>query len=250
MNLIQEIKRRVKKRFSDYKRSYFCYLYTDDLTIEDLLGISFDDYSDYIENYFDEKVNPSKGFHIDHIKPLSRALYDEEHTSFWHYTNTKPVNPRENKDKSNLFDFEYYFYGDRMGKPPIFKNPIYQLGTKGAKEHLFKKINYIRLLEHLVRLKLTNKNSRDKIDKLIFERTSKGIYINERYYDLKWEESLINQNYTISSFSKSYYFDLFEELKNPDYYIEYRDKYLENSILNDVQIKSIFDEWNTIKFSQ
>lgn len=82
----------------------------EDISIEDKLGIqSFLDYAKYIESTFTDDANMEKGFQIDHIKPLSRAITIEELKDFMHYTNTRAETKNRNEEKWKWFEFEYAY---------------------------------------------------------------------------------------------------------------------------------------------
>ena len=110
MNVRQNIIKRVKRRFSEKKNNFwnfYNYLHDDNFRLEEMLGLSFDDYTSYIINTFNDEINDVKGFHIDHIKPLNRSINEQEYIKLWHYTNTKAESPSKNTDKRDSFDYEY-----------------------------------------------------------------------------------------------------------------------------------------------
>lgn len=82
----------------------------EDVSTEDKLGISsYLDYAKYIESTFTDNVNMEKGFWIDHVKPLSRAITIDELKEFMHYTNTRAETKNRNEEKSKWFEFEYAY---------------------------------------------------------------------------------------------------------------------------------------------
>ena len=61
------------------------------------LGCTFNEYSEYLENQFNENMsweNYGEYWEIDHIIPLSKG-------GSFHYTNTQPLSVRENREKGN-----------------------------------------------------------------------------------------------------------------------------------------------------
>lgn len=71
----------------------------------DYLGISMDEYKKYLSSLFLEGMTwdnyGDRGWHIDHIIPLSSAKTEEELIKLFHYTNTQPLWADENLKKSN-----------------------------------------------------------------------------------------------------------------------------------------------------
>lgn len=61
----------------------------------DILGISIDGFREYLKSKFTERMNfdnyGKKGWHIDHIIPLSSANTEEEIIKLCHYTNLQPL---------------------------------------------------------------------------------------------------------------------------------------------------------------
>lgn len=75
----------------------------------DLLGCSLDEYRNYLESKFDDKMtweNYGKGnyWEIDHIKPCSSfdLSNEEEQKKCFHYTNTQPLPIIENQIKNRF----------------------------------------------------------------------------------------------------------------------------------------------------
>jgi hypothetical protein len=76
----------------------------DKRTIE-LIGCTFEEFKKHIEIKFTEGMNWGnrglKGWHIDHIIPLSSAKNEKELQTLCHYTNTQPLWWQDNLKKSN-----------------------------------------------------------------------------------------------------------------------------------------------------
>ena len=82
-----------------YKKNYSC---------EKLLGCSYNDYLIYIESKFDKWMTHDNfglyngtynyGWDIDHIKPLSKAITEEDIIKLCHYTNLQPLCSKINRD--------------------------------------------------------------------------------------------------------------------------------------------------------
>lgn len=72
---------------------------------EEILGCTLEYFIEYITNYNGNKYFiesfGKKGFHIDHIKPISLASTKEEIMALCHYTNLRPLFWIENIQKSN-----------------------------------------------------------------------------------------------------------------------------------------------------
>jgi hypothetical protein len=78
-----------------------------DRTIE-YLGCTISEYCDYLESKFDSNMtweNQGVYWEIDHIRPISSFdLTDEEQLyQCFHYTNTQPLNKKENRLKSDTY---------------------------------------------------------------------------------------------------------------------------------------------------
>lgn len=101
----------LKKRSKGWNGSFSPVSFAlEDISIEDKLGISsYIDYAKYIESTFTDNVNMEKGFWIDHVKPLSRAITIDELKDFMHYTNTRAETKNRNEEKSKWFEFEYAY---------------------------------------------------------------------------------------------------------------------------------------------
>lgn len=76
--------------------------------LEDIIGLSLDEYKKYIEKQFEEWMTWENWglytWHIDHIIPLSSAKTEEEVYLLWHYSNLRPLSAQENLKKSNKID--------------------------------------------------------------------------------------------------------------------------------------------------
>lgn len=103
--LALELESRMKTYSVNNELSFFI----DGIDIEELLGIDFYEYAKYFKQTFSDSANPSKGFQIDHIKPISRAITTDELKSFLHYTNTRAETYARNREKYNLFEYEYFY---------------------------------------------------------------------------------------------------------------------------------------------
>ena len=72
----------------------------------EILGCSFEEFRDYIEKQFDNKMNwDNQGsyWHLDHIKPVSLATTEQEIIKLNHYTNFQPLFWKDNLSKSNKY---------------------------------------------------------------------------------------------------------------------------------------------------
>lgn len=79
-------------------------------TIE-ILGCTFEEYKTHIENQFESwmnwsnygayKNNETRTWQIDHIIPISLAFTQAELIKLNHFTNLRPLDSKENLDKSN-----------------------------------------------------------------------------------------------------------------------------------------------------
>ena len=77
------------------------------LKSELILGCSFQEFRDYLEKQFDDKMNwDNQGsyWHLDHIKPVSLAATEQELIELNHYTNFQPLFWKENLSKSNKYN--------------------------------------------------------------------------------------------------------------------------------------------------
>jgi hypothetical protein len=76
-------------------------------TLEQIIGLSVDDYKKYIENQFEDWMTWENWglytWHIDHIVPLSSAKTEEEVYLLWNYTNLRPLSANENLKKGKKF---------------------------------------------------------------------------------------------------------------------------------------------------
>lgn len=78
-----------------------------DRTIE-YLGCSIEEYANYLESKFTPEMtweNQGTYWEIDHIKPIDSFDLNDENQLYeaFHYTNTQPLNWKENREKSNKF---------------------------------------------------------------------------------------------------------------------------------------------------
>ena len=61
---------------------------------EEILGCTFEEFNLYIEKQFDDKMNWNNYgsyWNIDHKKPISLAISEEEIIALNHYTNLRPM---------------------------------------------------------------------------------------------------------------------------------------------------------------
>lgn len=76
-------------------------------TLEQIIGLSLEDYKKYIENQFEDWMTWENWgrytWHIDHIIPLCSAKTEEEVYLLWHYTNLRPLSANENLKKGGKF---------------------------------------------------------------------------------------------------------------------------------------------------
>ena len=76
-------------------------------TLEQIIGLSLDEYKKYIENQFEDWMTWENWglytWHIDHIIPLCSAKTEEEVYLLWHYTNLRPLSANENLKKGGKF---------------------------------------------------------------------------------------------------------------------------------------------------
>lgn len=73
---------------------------------EDILGISFEEFKQYIESLFQEGMSWENygEWHIDHKKPVSWANSEEELYELNHYTNLQPLWATENLSKKDRYE--------------------------------------------------------------------------------------------------------------------------------------------------
>lgn len=79
--------------------------YTKKSRTYEILGCSYEEFRDYIENKFLEGMswdNRSE-WHLDHIKPISLATNEEEVIALNHYTNFQPLWASDNRKKGNIY---------------------------------------------------------------------------------------------------------------------------------------------------
>lgn len=75
---------------------------------QEILGCSFEEFKIYLEEQFDENMNwDNQGsyWHMDHKKPISLAMNDEEVYELNHYTNFQPLYWEDNLSKGNKYNF-------------------------------------------------------------------------------------------------------------------------------------------------
>lgn len=80
--------------------------------MEDILGIKFSDYLQYLENLFENGMTWQNwtvdGWHIDHIIPLCSAKNEKELLELFHYTNTRPLWAKDNFSKGGKHPSIYF----------------------------------------------------------------------------------------------------------------------------------------------
>lgn len=75
---------------------------------QEILGCSFEEFKIYLEEQFDENMNwDNQGsyWHMDHKKPISLAMNEEEVYELNHYTNFQPLYWEDNLSKGNKYNF-------------------------------------------------------------------------------------------------------------------------------------------------
>jgi hypothetical protein len=76
-------------------------------TLEQIIGLSLEDYKKYIENQFEDWMTWENWgqftWHIDHIVPLCSAKTEEDVYLLWYYTNLRPLSANENLKKGGKF---------------------------------------------------------------------------------------------------------------------------------------------------
>jgi len=248
MDLKSDIIKRVRSRFR-YKGNniynFYQHLHSQNKNVEEWLGISFDDYTEYIKNSFNDDCNEKKGFHIDHIKPLQRALTENEYIDFWHYTNTRAESPRRNQEKSDLFEYEYFLFGDSFKNRPIEKIELFNNATKGQKEHIMTMAYSIpQRVEYVARLKLIGEDRLREIREFITEKH--GYNSSKKAYNLKFQNDVNDgwYKYGVKSFYKNLNIELRDDEKK---FLDYRNKLLKNETITFKQIEDYINEWNRIK---
>jgi translation initiation factor 1 (eIF-1/SUI1) len=106
---LDKLAKELKKRISRYTAFNELSIFIDGIDKEEMLGIEYYEYAKYFRETFSENANYTKGFQIDHIRPASRAITIDELKSFLHYTNTRAETKLRNEEKSNLFEYEYFY---------------------------------------------------------------------------------------------------------------------------------------------
>ncbi len=107
--IISNLKERVRLRTKP--SDYYTHQFQDSIAgidLEELIGVDFNKYKLHLENQFLEGMNwdNMSNIHLDHIKPLSRAMSPEEYLQWWKYDNVRPLWAKANIDKHNRFDHE------------------------------------------------------------------------------------------------------------------------------------------------
>lgn len=84
--------------------------YKKNIKTEKILGASFKVVKSHIENQFKDGMNwnnnTRKGWHIDHIIPISSAKTEEELIKLFYYKNLQPLWARDNRKKGNKIKFQ------------------------------------------------------------------------------------------------------------------------------------------------
>jgi hypothetical protein len=72
----------------------------------EILGCTYEEFYKHLESKFDDKMNwQNQGSYwvIDHIKPISLAMTEQEVYELNHYTNLQPLSAVENSSKGNKY---------------------------------------------------------------------------------------------------------------------------------------------------
>lgn len=96
LRLVHNIRNRIRK-------SIMVMGYTKKSKTTDILGCSFEEFKEYLENKFEDGMsweNHGK-WHLDHIKPISLAKTEEEVYELNKYTNFQPLWEFDNLSKGN-----------------------------------------------------------------------------------------------------------------------------------------------------
>lgn len=85
------------------RRSFQRRGYVKNSKAEEIVGITMDEFKNYIQNKFQEGMTFDNygEWHLDHIIPLSSAKNEEEVIKLCHYTNFQPLWAKDNLKKSN-----------------------------------------------------------------------------------------------------------------------------------------------------
>lgn len=108
-HLPTKIREKLKGRLKDFLKSKNK---RKDKSIIDFLGCSIPDFIIYLENLFQEGMSWDnygfKGWHIDHIKPISAfdPLNEDDLNKMSHYTNLQPLWAKDNLIKGDKYDPE------------------------------------------------------------------------------------------------------------------------------------------------
>jgi len=77
--------------------------------LEEILGVSFDEFKIYIENMFEPWMSwdnwGHNTWHIDHIIPLNSATNEYDIYKLWYYENLRPLSAKENLKKGSKLIF-------------------------------------------------------------------------------------------------------------------------------------------------
>ena len=93
------------------RRNINRYISQKKVSSESILGCSWEELKNYIENQFQDGMtwdnNTVHGWHIDHKYPLSKAKTEEEVYRLNHYTNLQPLWCYDNLNKSDKLPEEW-----------------------------------------------------------------------------------------------------------------------------------------------
>ena len=254
MKLIGDIKKRIKGRFANSfsVSNIFHYLHDDEnFILEDYLGISLDEYADYIISTFTDYANEEKGFAIDHIKPISRALTVEEYKSFWHYTNTKAVSKKYNADKRNEFNYEYNILNGRNnGGSEIWKTSTskfiqfvkdYVIIPRRFEGHMQLKLNPDDVIEK------ARESYTRKVDDIYEKDPSETIFLisGKKWYRIKVTHPFADDPYTKYRPSQFKYF--MELIDDPQKFVSHRNELIQNDTITESKLLELKEIWEKVK---
>lgn len=256
MKLIENIEKRARNRFngSFSVGNFFHYLHEDEnFTLEDCLGISLKEYAEYIISTFNEYANEEKGFAIDHIKPISRALTVEEYKSFWHYSNSKAVSKKFNSDKRDDFNYEYnVLNGRNNGSSEIWK-------TSSSKFRQFVS-DYIlnpRRYEGYLQLKLNPDNVIEKaresyarkVDDIYQKDPSKTIFLisAKKWYQSKLTHPFDDEFNRLIKFRPSQFKYFMELIDDPQKFVNHRNELIQKDTITESKLLELKEIWEKIK---
>lgn len=94
--LNMRIRRLIRHTISDFG-------FTKDSKTQQILGCTFEEFKEHIENQFTEGMNwcNRELWHLDHIYPVSKAVDEDHLIQLNHYTNFQPLWAEDNIRKGN-----------------------------------------------------------------------------------------------------------------------------------------------------